>query len=329
MAGKIGLKSMAGFCRQAAVSFRAGLTTTRVFPLVARESRDPRLRRTLKRLSADIEAGKTLNEAVREYADRFPPIFVEMVGAGERTGHIDNVFQQLADYFDTRVKIRRAVISASIYPAIQLFMLYAVFCLIAIISSPDWAGTAETIAYYTAAALVALAVIYYFFWRTAVGKVIRDQFVLGVPVFRSVAIKLCMTRFARSLAMQIESAIPIIEALESSARVAGNVAIASSLKRMADPIRRGASLAEAVKDSRYATPIVREVLAIGEETGEFGDSLNRVADIYEEEALMVLEALPKFIGPIVLVIVAIGVIILFYKVYFGMYINPLLEAVGM
>jgi type IV pilus assembly protein PilC len=325
MSKKIGLKTMAGFCRQAAVSIKAGLPLTRALPLITRESRDKRLRRAIKRITTDISAGETLGDALRRSADYFPPMFVEMLAAGERSGNIEEVFRQLGDYFDMRLKIRRAVISACIYPAIQLTMLFAVFSLIMIVSSSDKAATAQMVALYTAEALAAFAVVYWFFWRTRPGHAIRDNVALGLPLFRSITMKLCMARFTRSLAMQIEAGMPVVEAIESSARSVGNSVVTRSMMKMAGPVSQGESLAEAIKNSRYATPIVREMLAIAEETGEFGDPLNRVAAIYEEEAFMVLEALPKFIGPAIMVFVGICVLLLFLKVY----IRPLLEAGGM
>jgi type II secretory pathway component PulF len=121
--------------------------------------------------------------------------------------------------------------------------------------------------------------------------------------------------------MQLESAIPVVEAVERSALVTGNSVIVKSLKAMAEPIRSGSSLAEAIKNSRYVTPMIREVVAISEETGSFGESLNRIADIYEDEAMTVLETLPKFIGLPILIIVGLIVIYLFYTVYISNYIN--------
>ncbi len=328
MAGKIALKSMANFSKQAAVSIKSGLTISRAFPLIARESRDRRLKRTLKEINADIARGETLAEALRSRAKRFPPMFVEMVHVGERSGHLEDIFARLATYFDTRVMLRRATVRASIYPMIQLVMAYAVFCLIMIIFSPDMMATAEEIISYTIMAFVGLVLVVVFFSRTSIGRAIWDRLLLSVPFLRSVIIKLCMARFTRTLAMQLESAIPIAEAIERAAAVTGNGAVANNLRRMVDPIRNGASLAEAVNWSPLVPPMIREVLAVGEETGSFTESLDRVADIYEEESVLVLESLPKFIGPVVAIIVGIVVVYLFYTVYFVHYLKPLLEMIG-
>ena len=320
---------MANFCKQMSVSLRSGLTLSRAFPVIARESTDMRLRQTTAELSSDIASGSTLADAIRKRAKRFPPILVEMVDAGERTGHLDVVFERLAKYLDMRLRLRRAVIRASVYPAIQLFTAAAVFSLILIVFSSDKNATAVTIAGYAILALALVVATVLFFSRTAVGRTIRDHAVLMTPVVRSVAIKLCMARFTRTLAMQLESAVPVAEAIERSAMVAGNGAVTSNLMRVAEPVRRGASLSEAVRSSSMVTPMVREVLAVGEETGNFPESLERVANIYEEESLLVLESLPKFIGPVVVLLVGLVVIYLFYTVYFVHYLKPLLDIVGM
>ena len=298
---------MANFCKQMSVSMRSGLTLSRAFPIISRESRDMRLRQTMAELSSDIASGSTLTGAIRKRAKRFPPIFVEMVDAGEHTGHLDAVFGRLADYFDMRLRLRRAVIRASVYPAIQLFAAAAVFSLILIVFSSDKNATVVTIATYAILALALVVATVLFFSRTAVGRTIRDHAVLMTPFVRSVAIKLCMARFTRTLAMQLESAVPVAEAIERSAMVAGNGAVTSNLMRVAEPVRRGASLSEAVRSSSMVTPMIREVLAVGEETGNFSESLERVANIYEEESLLVLESLPKFIGPVVVLLVGLVV----------------------
>jgi type II secretory pathway component PulF len=207
-------------------------------------------------------------------------------------------------------------------------MAYAVFSLIMIIFSSNKVAAARTIGNYTIGIVIGLVLLRLFFSRFAFGRAVRDQVVLLVPLLRSVAVKLCMARFTRTLAMQIESAVPITEAIERSAAVAGNSAIERSLRRIAEPIRKGSSLAEAVKKSRLVPPMVREVLAIGEETGSFVESLERVANLYEEESLVVLESIPKFIGPIVAVIVGFVVVYLYYTVYYVHYLKPALEVIG-
>ncbi len=327
--GRIGLKAMASFCKQSAVSIRSGLTLSRAFPLITDESSNRLLRNTFRKVSSSINEGHSLTEALQKERGKFPPIFVEMVAAGERTGHLEEVFERLSDYFDTRVRLRRAVIKASVYPMIQLTTLYAVVCLLAIVWSSDRRAMALTLASYTLAALVVLLTGYYFFSRTVMGRAIRDRIALAMPVVRSLTIKLSMARFIRTLALQMESAIPVAEAIERSALVTGNGAVASSLKKIADPIQRGESLVSAIKQSRFVTPMIREVLTVAEETGNFGETLERVADLYEEESLSVLEALPKFIGPTVVILVGIAVLYLIYTVYILRYLKPLLEGVGM
>jgi type II secretory pathway component PulF len=323
MARRIGVKALAHLCKQTAVSLSAGLTLSRAIPIITAGSKDPLLRRTMGEVNESITQGETLSAALRKRAGRFPPVFVEMVGAGERTGHLSETFQRLADYFDMRLRIRRGVIKASIYPAIQLTAAYSVGCLVLMILSSDRARTGSLIASFTISTMITIVAAYVFFARTSVGRSVWDRIVLALPVFRSLTIKLSMARFTRTLAMQLEGAIPVVEAVDSSASVAGNTVVVKSLKKIAPPIRQGTSLAEAVMSSRYVTPLIREVLEVGEETGNFGESLNRIAHIYEEEAVMVLESLPKFIGPAVAVIVGIVVIYLFYTVYIVNYINLL------
>jgi type IV pilus assembly protein PilC len=277
----------------------------------------------------DITQGDTLADALRKRRKVFPPMFIEMVAAGERSGHLEEVFSRLAIYFDTRLKLRRAVVRASVYPAIQLTMAYAVFSLILILFSTDKWGTAFTLANYSVAFLFCFGAVYYLFARNTIGRAIWDRVLLSVPLLRGLTLKLCMARFSRSLAMQLESAIPMTEALERAALVTGNGAVAGNLKRMAGPVRQGASLTEAIRKSRLVTPMVREVLLIGEETGSFIESLERVADIYEEESLLILESLPRFIAPVVAIIVGVVVVYLFYTVYFVHYLKPLLDSLGM
>ena len=322
MPRRIGLKSMGHFSKQAAVSMRSGLTLTRAIPIIIGDSRDRLLKSTMEEVNASIAGGETLSAALHRQADRFPRIFVEMLSSGERTGHLPEIFQRLADYFDMRLRIRRAIISASIYPAIQLAAALAVLSLFLVLAATTnlTIGSPATQAKITAAlvgTIVGSLVAFVFFSWTNVGRRLWDRIVLGLPMFRSLTVKLCMVRFMRTLAMQLESAIPVTEAVEKSALVAGNTVVAKSLKAMAEPIRQGSSLAEAVQNSRYMTPMIREVMSVSEETGRFEESLNRIADIYEDEVMLVLETLPKFIGLPVLLFVGLLVIYLFITIYCG------------
>ena len=305
---------------------RAGLTLTRAIPIITGASKDRLLKSTMEEVNASIAGGETLTDAVRRQADRFPRIFVEMLSSGERTGHLPEILQRLADYFDMRLRIRRAVIKASIYPAIQLTFALGVLGLFLYLAATTnlSIGSPSTQAKITIAlvgTIVGSLVAFVFFSQTNVGRSLWDRIVLGLPVFRSLTVKLCMVRFMRTLAMQLESAIPVTEAVERSALVAGNTVVAKSLKAMAEPIRQGSSLAEAVRDSRYVTPMIREVLVVSEETGRFEESLNRIADIYEEEVMLVLETVPKFIGLPVFIVVGLIVFYLFYTVYIGNYVE--------
>jgi type II secretory pathway component PulF len=326
MPRRIGLKPLGHFSKQAAVSMKSGLTLTRAIPIIVGDSGDRLLKRTMEEVNANIAGGETLSDALRRQAGRFPRMFVEMLAAGERTGHLPEIFQRLADYFDMRLRIRRAVIKASIYPAIQLSFALGVLGLFLILAKTTnlKIGSASMQARITIAlvgTIVGGVVAFVFFSQTNVGRKLWDRIVLALPVFRSLTIKLCMVRFTRTLAMQLESAIPVTEAVERSALVAGNTVVAKSLKAMAEPIRLGSSLAEAVAKSRYMTPMIREVVAVSEETGSFEDSLNRIADIYEDEAMLVLETVPRFIGLPVLIVVGLIVIYLFYTVYIGNYVE--------
>jgi type IV pilus assembly protein PilC len=327
--GRIGLKSLASFCKQTAVSIRSGLTLTRALPIITQESKDRNLRRTFQKVGEEISTGLTLADSLRRQERSFPPIFVEMVAAGEQSGRLEDVFARLAVYFDTRLRLRRGVIKASIYPMIQLTVLYGVVCLLLIVFSSDKRGMGLTIASYSITAAVALFAAWYFFSRTVIGCAIRDRIALALPIVRPLTVKLCMARFTRTLAMQMESGISIVEALQSAALVTGNGAVASSLQRVIAPIERGENLATAIKKSPFMTPMIREVLTVGEETGNFSESLERVATIYEEEALAVLESFPKFIGPVVVIIVGLAVLYLFYAVYIVRVIKPALDAAGM
>jgi type II secretory pathway component PulF len=276
---------MASFSKQAAISIKSGLTLSRAFPLIARESRDRHLRKTLNAINADIAQGSTLSESLHRHAGKFPPVFVEMVEAGEKSGHLETVFARLS--------------------------------------------MAETIVYYTVAFFVCIGLIHYVFAKTSIGRAFRDRLFLVLPGFRSVTLKLCMARFARTLSMQLESAIPIAEAIERAAVVTGNGAVANNLKRMIGPIQQGENLATAMRKSRLVTPMIREVLALGEETGNFSESLERVAGIYEDESLIVLESIPKMIAPIVAILVGLVVLYLWYTVYYVHYLKPFLDSVGM
>ena len=312
---RLKLKSLAHFTRQISTAQKLGLPFSRSLPLIARESKDRRLQRTLRAVTANIAAGHTLAKALRACGNRFPPLLVQMVHAAEKSGHLESVFMRLSDYFDNLLKLRRAFIRASVYPAIQLTVAYAVFCLIVILFSHDRQAMTGIIALATIGSAAVLGFGYLFFLRTSTGRSIWDRLILIIPVVRSVTIKMCMARFTRTLSLQLESAVPIAEAVERASLASGNMAVAANFRQMAKSIRNGASLAEVAEELSFVTPLIREALVLGEEMGDFGDALERAADTYEDEAMLVMESVPQVIGPIVVVFVGFVVLFLFLTLF--------------
>ncbi len=324
----VGVKDLSLFCRQFATMIGAGLSFTVSLGVLAEQTGNPRIREAAKDLLAKVQGGEALSRAMQNHPGVFPDIMVSMVEAGEVGGVLDIVLDRLASHFEKDHKLTTSVKSALTYPAVVLCFagLVVVFILtfvmprfVDIFASMKIALPPLTRALLTVSgflqqhglplAAVLLAAVYglALYVRRPRGRELFDLFVLHLPVFGGLMRKVATARFCRTLSTLLHGGVPIITAIEAVKKTTGNQVMIKAISAAQTGVREGAGLAATLGASGVFPPMVIQMAAVGEETGELDKMLEKVADFYESEVDDLVSRLSSLLEPFLLAI--LGVIV--------------------
>ena len=339
-------KQLVVFTRQFATMIDAGLPLVQCLELLASQGENPRFNKILREIKATVESGATFSDALSRHPRVFDDLFVNLVAAGETGGILDSILTRLAVYLEKRVKLRRQVVSAMVYPsAVSGVAVIVLFVLLTwvipafedmfndfggdgslpyltqlVISASDF--VVGNMLFILAGALgVVLGVGYSY--RTVPGKRFWHSVFLKAPLIGPVMRKIAVARFTRTLGTLLSSGVPILDALTIVARSAGNVHIEDAINVTSDRIREGRTMAEPLLATGAFPPMVVQMIGVGEQTGALDQMLNKIADFYEEEVDVAVAALTSLLEPIMMVVIGgiVGVILI------AMYL-PIFEMAG-
>ena len=328
---QISTKALVPLCRQLATSYGAGIPILRSLDLVGSGTKDKRAREVLTDMRDQIRAGATLAEAARKQVPYLPPMFVELLAAGESGGKLDATLRDLANYYEDRLAMRRTVIGKSAYPALQLVMAWflGTFAL-GIVHRLSFVHKTFTMGGYLRS-YIALQVeaLFVFGVIVAICIVLARmgilQWIWGwvashVWPLAPVAMRFAMARFFRSLALLIGSGIPIVHAIERAAAVTSNPYVEQDLLRAVPYVKEGCTLVEAFAGSQYLSSTAREMLHVGEESGQLEDAMHKVAQYQMDEAVHAVNVATR-VGEIFITLAVAAVVgyivISFYSNYYG------------
>lgn len=325
---------MVPLCRQLATSYDAGIPILKGLQLVERTASSKAAKSVMMEMRASIQEGQTLADAARAQQDRLPQFFVELLASGERGGKLDAMLRDLADYYEDKLKVNRAIMGALAYP---VFLLTATWFIgsfaIGIVSQISFdARSAFSLGDYfdqwlrfQGVSLLVIAGAMAVIWalaRTGLPQRVVATAATRVWPFSEVTRKYALSRFFRSFALLIGAGVNIKHCLHSAAMTTGNPYIQDDLLRAMPVIARGGSLQEAFDQCRTLTPVSREMLAVGEVTGNLEFQLRKVSQYHFDEAQMATRIALRFLS-IVLILVVGGVvgatIISFYSKLFSLY----------
>ena len=318
---RVKLKDLAVFSRQFATMVDAGLTMLRSLSIMSEQSENPELRRVLRQVKQDVEAGSSLSSSFAKLPQVFPPLMVNMVRAGETGGFLDSAMRQIADNFEAEVRLRGKIKSAMTYP-IVVFVMAILMCIgmlvfiVPVFKSmfTDLGGqlplpTQILVAMsngmkYALPVLVVLGVAGVVAWRkvghTERVRSIVDPLKLKLPVFGKLFTKIALSRFARNLGTLLSSGVPILVALDVVSETTGSVVIARALKDVQESVRRGDSVAGPLSQHAVFPPMVVQMISSGEETGAVDQMLGKIAEFYDQEVEATTEALTALIEPLMI-----------------------------
>lgn len=331
---KVKTKEIVIFTRQLSTMISAGVPLTRALSTMQSQTESAYFKQVVGNITKDIEGGLPLADAFAKYPNVFSEVYINMIRAGEAGGILDEILKRLASQVEQDSSMRKKIKSAMMYPIVILSITIIAFFGIMIFVIPkiakillDLGGPDAKLPIYTQAMLnissfiqhniipiVILSVggsyIIRRYIRTPKGKFKFHTLLLRTPILKGIIIKIAIARFARTFASLMSAGVSVLDSLEVTGGAIGNKVIEKELKEAAKEVKNGKSLSQPLSNSKHFPPIVGQMLAIGEETGQIDTILVKVADFYEEEVETMIDGLSSLIEPLMIVVLGalVGVI---------------------
>ncbi len=326
---RVTLDELILFSRQMYSLSKAGVPITRAMRGLALSVNNPMLARTLNEVTDDLEQGYTLSGSFNKHPKVFSKLYVSLIHVGENTGNLDEAFLQIAKYLGLERETIKNIKSATRYPMFVIAAIVIAMVIINIWVIPAFAGVfakmgaelpwqtqllisiSDFMRTYWYILLGAFAAALFGFLRyinTDEGRLKWDRIKLRLPIVGGLFNRITLGRFSRSFALVLKSGIPIEQGLSIVSGALGNAYIGSKVQGMRNGIERGEGFSRTAHASKMFSPLVLQMIAVGEETGNIDELLEEAADFYEQEVEYDLKGLASAIEPIL--IIAIGGMVL-------------------
>lgn len=325
-ASKVKLKDLVVFTRQLSTMITAGVPLTRGLSTLQQQTDNKYFKEVVGGIMKDVEGGIALGDALAKYPKVFSEVYINMVRAGEAGGILDEILKRLATQVEQDAAMRKKIKSASMYPTVIFGITIAAFFGIMLFVIPklgaiikDMGGEDAKLPIYTEimlgmsgfmlqnaififAAVGAAFFVVRRYIKTPKGKYQFHGLLLRIPIIKVLLVKIAIARFARTFASLMSAGVSVLDALEVTGGAIGNKVIEGELKEAAKAVRNGKQLSEPLAQSPHFPPIVSQMLAIGEETGQIDTILLKIADFYEEEVEATIDGLSSLIEPLMIVV---------------------------
>lgn len=342
VAGSVSAKELAIFTRQFSVMIDAGLPLVQCLEILSSQQENKGFAKCLAGVRSSVESGSTLANALRQYPKIFDALYTNMVEAGETGGILDTILQRLSGYIEKAVKLKRAVQSALIYPVAVIVIAGGVIFLllwqVVPIFGTLFAGlgvelplpTKIVINLSRAVGTFALPMIFgggaglwglKKYYETPNGRMVIDTIVLKLPLLGSLMRKIGVARFTRTLGTLITSGVPMLEAMDITARTSGNAVIEKAILSVRKAIETGRTIVDPLRETGVFPNMVVQMIGVGEQTGALDAMLQKVADFYEDEVDASVGDLLTAMEPMIILFLGVvvgGVVISLYLPLFSL-----------
>jgi len=328
------------FSRQIYTLFKAGVPILRALAGLQETTTQPAMRAVLLDLRRSLEAGLELSAAMQHHPKVFDAFYVAMIKVGEASGRLEEIFHRLFEHIEFEQFMRQQIKSALRYPSFVIMAMVAAVGVINVMVIPAFADifksagsalplptrilmatSAFTIQY--GWWILAALVFAFFGWRhwktTDEGRLIWDRFLLKMPIVGPIVTKASLARFTRSFALSLRSGVPLERALAGVSFTTDNAYLSVRIDEMRDRVMRGESLAVSAAATGVFTPVVLQMIAIGEETGMLDELLEEVGELYTNDVQYALKSLSQQIEPILIVFLGAIVLVLALGVFLPMW----------
>ncbi len=333
---KVRLEDLLLFSRQMYTLIKAGVPILKSLSALQESATNIGLGKVLQDLRASLDSGRDLSTAMRRHPEVFAPFYVSMVRVGELTGGLEEIFLRLFNHLEFEREIKEKVGQALRYPVFVVIVMAVALVIVNIFVIPAFAKifanfkaelpfmtkvllafSSFMVQYWPAmlGGVVGAYVLFRLWVGTPAGRYSWDRTKLRIPIAGKIVLKATLARFARSLSIALRSGVPVVQALSVMVQVADNAYVGQRIEQMRDGVERGESLLRTALTTGVFTPVVVQMIAVGEEAGELDDLLREVADMYQREVEYELKTLSAQIEPILIIMLGVLVLILALGVF--------------
>ncbi len=324
------------FSRQLYALLKAGVPIIRALTGLQESTVNPAMVKLLREVREGLESGRELSVSLARHPKIFTPFYVAMVRVGELTGQMEEIFLRLFHHLEFEKFMREQIKSAVRYPIFVIIVMTVALIVINFLVIPAFAKVYKglntplpwviqlligfsdlmvSIWPILLASLVGFSYSFATFIKTPKGRMMWDRFKLRIPIAGKIILKATLARFSRSLSLALRSGVPIVQALTVTGQVVDNAYVENRIEKMREGVERGESVIRTAIGAGIFTPVVLQMVAVGEEAGSLDDLLQEVADTYQRETEYELKTLSSQIEPILIVVLGILVLIVALGVF--------------
>lgn len=329
--GGVSSKHLTLFTRQLSTLQDAGLPLLRSLQILESQQKPGVLKNILQNVTEEVEGGSSLSEAMSKQPKAFDHLYVKMVNAGEIGGVLDVILQRLSEFMEKSERLKRKIKGAMVYPIVVILIAMIILTGIMVLIIPQFQEIfadfgvelpALTLWLVNTSSWVAgtmpgqqvpgwifilfgppvVFITYKLIRKTTPGRAVLDTLILWTPIFGTLIRKTTIARFTRTLGTLISAGVPILEAVTITGQTSGNYVFEKALRKVHDSIREGETFADPLRESKTCDAIVVNMIDVGEETGDMDSMLMKIADNYDEEVDVAVEALVSLLEPIMVVL---------------------------
>ncbi len=336
-----GVKSadVSSITRQLATLLAAGIPLAQALQALIEQVKGGRFEQIMRQVKDSVIQGIAFHEALARHPKAFSPLYVNMVKAGEASGTLDEVLSRLADYLQSQTRLRGRITAALAYPAIMVLVAFGVVTFLMVFIVPDIAGmltdlgqelppltllvigiSDSFVAYWWTIPFAVIGI--YSLWKSwtssEAGRRMWHKFLLVIPLFGDLFRKVAVSRFAMTFSTLLKSGLPALECLRIVRTVVQNQVLADTLEQVHGRILEGTDIATPMKKSGVFPPVVGYMIAIGEQSGQLEDLLDRIGTAYEEEVELATQKFTSMLEPALIVVMALVVAVIVLSVLLPM-----------
>ena len=319
---KISGKDIVIFTRQLSTMIDAGLPLVQCLQILGKQQANTTFKKVLTTIQSDVETGTTLADSMRKHPKAFDNLYANMIEAGELGGILDTILSRLAAFKEKSMALQKKIKGAMTYPSICLGISLVILTVILVFVVPvfekmfkDFGSTLpaptqlvvnlsnffKSNIIFIILAVVVLIWVVKKIYTTEKGRLKIDKMILFAPIVGTLARKIAVSKFTRTLSTMLQSGVPILDALQVVARTSGNMIVERAVLRVAASIAEGRPIAEPLEESGVFPNMVVQMIHVGESVGALDTMLEKIADFYDEEVDQAVENLTAMIEPFMMV----------------------------